>query len=202
MTKPLYHIRQAMASDATQLAPLIYEAIEDVAHCFTASSYHPLVLDRLAALVIAPGTRFYYGYATVAVEIVDGTEYIIGLGTGYKADALIELTQTSIEVANRMAWGIDDLITKRLLEDFEGVPGTYYIDHLAVCGSRRGSGVGKTLLSKLFELATRDGFNQLSILADCHNPRALALYRRLGFQQIGVIEANGHRYHQCVKEVT
>ena len=54
----------------------------------------------------------------------------------------------------------------------------------------RGRGVGRSLLTALFELARAEGFMALSLSVDPGNAPALALYRSLGFEVVGNEDGN------------
>lgn len=58
---------------------------------------------------------------------------------------------------------------------------TLYVDHLAVAADARGRGIGTALLTAAVALARQQGFGQLRLDVVDTNPRARALYERLGF---------------------
>ena len=60
------------------------------------------------------------------------------------------------------------------------------ISDLVVAKGQRGQGVGSALIHCLLAIATREGFPAVEIGAALSNPRALALYRRLGFTDLRV----------------
>lgn len=57
---------------------------------------------------------------------------------------------------------------------------------IAVRPAARGCGVGGRLLLSLLEVAAEHGLRQVSLSVEVDNP-ALRLYRRLGFQAVGVV---------------
>lgn len=58
---------------------------------------------------------------------------------------------------------------------------------ISVARERRGSGVGTALLEALIAWARESDIHRLEIRAHSNNPRALALYRRLGFEDEGLL---------------
>jgi ribosomal protein S18 acetylase RimI-like enzyme len=61
---------------------------------------------------------------------------------------------------------------------------------IAVVPSRRGRGIGELLLSSLLERAKADGYGQVSLSVERHNP-ALRLYEKHGFR---VVREAGNSY--------
>jgi L-amino acid N-acyltransferase YncA len=55
----------------------------------------------------------------------------------------------------------------------------------------RGIGVGTALLGRLIELAREIGFHKLVLAGFPHNAASIALYRRLGFREVGVYREQG-----------
>jgi L-amino acid N-acyltransferase YncA len=55
----------------------------------------------------------------------------------------------------------------------------------------RGKGAGTALLSRLIELAREIGFHKLVLAGFPHNAAGVALYRRLGFREVGVYREQG-----------
>lgn len=60
------------------------------------------------------------------------------------------------------------------------------ISDLVVARGRRGQGIGSALIHCLLNLAALERFTAVEIGAALSNPRALALYRRLGFSDLRV----------------
>jgi ribosomal protein S18 acetylase RimI-like enzyme len=50
--------------------------------------------------------------------------------------------------------------------------------------SYQGTGIGRALLDAVVALARRDGAERIWLSVDPHNARAIALYRRAGFQRV------------------
>ncbi|MCG8617585.1 MAG: GNAT family N-acetyltransferase, partial [Desulfobacterales bacterium] len=64
------------------------------------------------------------------------------------------------------------------------VPGEAYVDGVAVAGGFRGMGIGSGLLAALEKRAYGRGMERLTLEVIDSNPRAHALYLRLGFRDV------------------
>lgn len=62
---------------------------------------------------------------------------------------------------------------------------TLQMDGICVSTQARGQGVGQALFARLFDLARDRGFDRVTLDVINTNPRARALYDRLGFQATG-----------------
>ncbi len=60
-----------------------------------------------------------------------------------------------------------------------------------VARASRGMGVGTALLERLVELGREIGFHKLVLAGFPHNAASVALYRRLGFREVGVYREQG-----------
>jgi ribosomal protein S18 acetylase RimI-like enzyme len=67
----------------------------------------------------------------------------------------------------------------------ERAHGSYHINSVAVAPECRGSGIGNRLMALATSAALQRGFTELSLNVFEQNSRAVALYRRLGFQVAG-----------------
>jgi ribosomal protein S18 acetylase RimI-like enzyme len=69
------------------------------------------------------------------------------------------------------------------------------ISDLVVCAERRGQGIGTALIQALVQQARERAIARVEIGVALNNPRALALYRRLGFSDNRVVhlDLNGER---------
>ena len=72
-------------------------------------------------------------------------------------------------------------------------PRTAEISDLIVAPGRRGQGIGTAIITYLEQHAEKFGATHLEIGVALSNPRALALYRRLGFEDFRTLEIDlGH----------
>jgi ribosomal protein S18 acetylase RimI-like enzyme len=73
-------------------------------------------------------------------------------------------------------------ISKTYTFDLEGVPGTIYIDSIAVKEEYQGLGISKKLFNYIFKHYEQD----LSLLVEQHKETTKAYYERLGFENQGL----------------
>jgi ribosomal protein S18 acetylase RimI-like enzyme len=59
--------------------------------------------------------------------------------------------------------------------------GLHYLAHLGVSPELRGQGIGRALVGYLIAQGLEQGRQRLALDVACSNPRAQALYERLGF---------------------
>ena len=81
--------------------------------------------------------------------------------------------------------------------DYSGMPdetqeGEFYIDSLAVSRNFRGKGFATELLKAAIERAKELRLPAVGLLVDKGNPKAEALYTRLGFEYVNDATWGGH----------
>jgi ribosomal protein S18 acetylase RimI-like enzyme len=64
-----------------------------------------------------------------------------------------------------------------------------YLGTFAVAPSSRGSGVARELLEEVIAMLKAQGVLRVELMLESDNPRALAFYKKLGFEQEGVMRA-------------
>ncbi len=187
-------IRSATGNDAHEIAPLIYDAIGDLALFFTGSHSADEAIKRLESCIESEFTRFSYRYAYV-VEKTGPYSQVVAVGSAYDASLESALTQATINLSEQRGWPIRSEVKDRLLKERESLEDTFYIDHVAVNNSWQGLRLGTKLVQALCKRGFSEGFCAISLLADKENPEAQRLYARLGFSFVGQVEANGHVYN-------
>ena len=70
--------------------------------------------------------------------------------------------------------------------------GEFYIDSLAVSSNFRGKGIASQLLQATIERGAELGIPTVGLLVDKGNPKAEALYQRLGFVYVNDSTWGGH----------
>ncbi|MEM7319872.1 MAG: GNAT family N-acetyltransferase [Pseudomonadota bacterium] len=73
-------------------------------------------------------------------------------------------------------------------------PGVFQMDGIFVEESARGQGIGSRLLTAIAEHAIAQGASEVQLDVIDINPRARALYERVGFRPIGTEETGPFRY--------
>jgi len=113
-----------------------------------------------------------YEYCWVAQQ---GTR-AIGMMHAYPIDGLAEAPSDPRLTADRLA------VLAPLAALDEQARGSYKINAVAVYPDCRGSGIGNHLMALATADARQQGFAEASLVVFEQNSRAVALYRRLGFE--------------------
>ncbi|MEC1180811.1 GNAT family N-acetyltransferase [Metasolibacillus meyeri] len=162
-------IQQAQVKDAAHIAPLIYDAIGDIAHRLTGETEEQAVLATLTELIKRTDNRHSYLYTYVAKQ----EDTLLGIAVLYDG-----LTAKELD-ANLAAW----LQAKNAstIIDAEAHDDEFYIDTVCVTPHARGLGIGTKLLKFAEEQAIAKGYTKLSLNVELEKDKARALYERLGF---------------------
>ena len=78
-----------------------------------------------------------------------------------------------------------DRLCAFLLAQRRGVAGSPYIASIAVAPEFRGAGVGSQMMAFIEGIFRNDGARHIFLCVSSFNPRARALYLRLGYAQVG-----------------
>lgn len=192
-------LRKGKKEDFDQVFPLIIMAIEDLANQFTSTSNNEILKERMRAVYNATETRFAKEFAIVIESVEQGK--VAGVGFAYPGRVMKHLTQRSLEVCQALGAQYENEDFQRLLDSKEAEDDEFYIDNLAVYEDFRGLGLSKTIISTLEEEGKKQGFDKVSILADINNPKAKAIYEKMGYLADNIYEVLGHNYHHLVKEI-
>ncbi|WP_047375469.1 GNAT family N-acetyltransferase [Exiguobacterium sp. ZOR0005] len=183
------NIRQAKPTEATNVAPLVYAAIHDIAYTLTGTTEKEQVLERLAMWISRPANRL--SYENIWVADVDHT--IAGIIIAYPGEA---------------AAALDEPIQRWLLQagqigqlDVETEGNVLYIDSVAVDTRFGGRGIGTNLIRHVIGHARASGIPVVTLNVDQSNPAASRLYERLGFQKEKEIDISGARFDYMALEV-
>lgn len=162
-------IRQATPQDAKMVAPLIYDAIGDIANNLTGEQELPKVLSSLEKFVTETSNRHSYLNTFVAVQ----AEEILGivvLYDGKQGDVLDR--QLEKQLATK---GINVTL------DVEAHQDEYYIDTICVAKNARGLGIGTKLLQFAEHYGRELGYNKISLNVELEKLDARRLYERMGY---------------------
>lgn len=76
-------------------------------------------------------------------------------------------------------------------------------DSVYVAKDATGLGIGGMLLGTLIERCTAAGFRQMiAVIGDSENHGSIALHRKMGFRQVGIIEKIGFKFGKWLDSVT
>ena len=177
-------IREARPEEAGRIADLIIMAMTEECCLHFCGPDHDIDDFRrvMTSLVARPDTQYSYNNTLVAT-IEDN---IVGICVSYDGALLHQLRQPFIDAA-LYEWGIDH----SSIPD-ETQAGELYIDSLAVDPAYRGRGIARLLLEASVEKSKRMNLPSTGLLVDVGNPRAEALYNKVGFQYAGTNSWGGH----------
>jgi ribosomal protein S18 acetylase RimI-like enzyme len=168
-------IRRATLSDARSLAELIEIAGDGIPTYLWSRMAKPgeTPLDVGEQRVRREEGGFSYRHATVAEMAGE----VVGMILAYR------LPDVSDEDRGALA-ELPEFLRPFVELEFE-VPGSFYINALAVRAPYRSHGIGARLLRKVEGQAIEAGCHRMSVQHFLRNPRAGAFYRRHGFRLAG-----------------
>jgi ribosomal protein S18 acetylase RimI-like enzyme len=166
-------LRRATEADVPDLARLLIIA----AHGIIDALYRDLVpgvsTEKLFEWRFTQaGSARSYEYCWVAQQ----GPRTIGMLHAYPMDALADTPSDPRLTADRRA------VLAPFVALGKAAHGSYHINAVAVSPEYRGSGIGNRLMALATSEAQRLGFVDVSLLVFEQNSRAVALYRRLGFE--------------------
>ncbi len=183
-----FTLRPATPEDAPFIAKVMIEAIHRnalLADGALKEEYHDTFL-RVMPIVLRTDTLYSWKHTTIA-QMEDGTP-IAGI-IAYEGKDYREMRHTTFAL-------LADLLDFDPTQmDDEARPGELYIDSLATMPPYRGTGVGRTLLQHWIEKAQEQRLTA-TLAVSPENPRALALYERLGFRDAGPLFIFGENYRR------
>lgn len=182
-------IRQADIKDANTIAPLIYDAIGDIANNLTGQDALPEVLASLAQFVTEKTNRHSYLNTFVAEQ----NDEILGIVVlydgqlGYDLDRQLEaqLTKKGIHVSLDVEAHLDE----------------YYIDTICVAKKARGLGIGTKLLQFAEQQGKLLGYDKISLNVELEKEDARRLYERIGYQKTEPWTIINEPFHHMVKQL-
>ncbi|WP_214703851.1 MULTISPECIES: GNAT family N-acetyltransferase [unclassified Exiguobacterium] len=183
------NIRQATKQDSKQIAPLMYQAIHEIAYTLTASKNTSEVLEGLAGWVEHPKNRL--SHKNIWVADVEGE--VAGIIISYRGDEAEELDRPIREWLK--ARGSEEEL------DVETEGHVQYIDSLAVAEAFGGQGIGTKLIEHICTVAEEHRVPAVTLNVDQENVAAHRLYTRLGFQKEKEINISGAKFDYMKKEI-
>ena len=177
-------IREARPEEAGRIADLIIMAMtEECCLHFCGPDHDIDDFRRVMKSLVARTDTQYSCLNTLVVAIEDN---IVGICVSYDGGMLHSLRQPFIEAA-KQEWGMDH----SGISD-ETQAGELYLDSLAVDPAYRGRGIASLLLRATIDKSRALGLPATGLLVDVGNPKAEALYNKVGFQYAGTISWGGH----------
>ncbi len=179
-------VRHARREDAPTVARLFMmawpmDSFLAMSPELTEESFAEMVREYVAA----DGTL--YSYANTFVAEADGV--VAGAICGYDGARCRELKRPILEDFARRFPDANNSFG-----DYdETEAGEFYLDSIGVDPSMRSLGIGSKLFEAMLGYAAENGFSRAGLLVDVDNPKAEALYFRLGFRQCGFKDFFGHQ---------
>lgn len=182
-------IRQAQIPDASSIAPLIYDAIGDIANNLTGEQELVKILASLQQFVTETTNRHSYLNTFVAVQ----DDVILGIVVLYDGKQGDELDrQLEAQLATK---GIHVSL------DVEAHDDEYYIDTICVSEKARGMGIGTKLLQFAAQQGKELGYEKLSLNVELEKTDARRLYERMGYKVTEPWTIINEPFHHMVKSL-
>ena len=159
-------IRPATPTDAVAVAPLMFQAMEEIIYKMIGKPHKEEAIALLAQLFAQKNNQYSYENAWVYEEAGS----VVGSIIAYDGAQLHALRAPVLKQIQEH-YGIEIV-----LED-ETTDGELYIDTLSVLPTAQGQGIGSKLIQHLKNVTKQP----LGLLVDVQNPAAERLYTRLGF---------------------
>ena len=169
-----YKIRQAKKDNSSDITPLIFEAIGNIAYRITGETIEQNMLAKLQKLVEDEHNRHSYINTFVAL---DEDANVLGIIVLYDGKKGAELDRA---LENR----IYNETGQKISIDIEAYDDEYYIDTVCVSTKARGLGIGTALLNFAEQQAITLGYSKLALNVEVEKTQARALYKRIGFEEV------------------
>ena len=175
--------RPARADDVDDAIPLIYSSGPLAFDFVFGSDRFPATEFLRRAFITGKGT---FGYNNHVVGVRNGK--VVATGAGYSSDTTVPYTlavATQIVKAYRFG-AVGQILTGLRIERVIKPPakGTHYVAHLGVTPEARGTGIGSALVEHLHDQGRQLGRTVAELDVAVTNPRAQALYERLGYRVV------------------
>lgn len=169
------NIRSANPNDYKQVAPLIVQAMEDLACTFANTENAEKAIPLFEYFFQQKENQYSYENTLVYEE----NNEVVGSITAYDGTFLIKYREPFLKYI-AAHYHVKDLVIEN-----ETIQGEFYIDTLSVYPKFQGKGIGSKLLLAIKEKAQKEGHKKIGLLVDLKNPNAKKLYLALGFESVG-----------------
>lgn len=169
------NIRPARPEDFEQVAPLIIQAMEDLACMFANTEDPQMAIPLFEYFFQQKGNQYSFENSLVWED----AGKIAGSIIAYDGALLPIYREPFLEYI------AENYNVKNLVIENETLKGELYIDTLSVFPKHQGKGIGSKLLLAIKAKAKEEGHNKLGLLVDLKNPSAKKLYSALGFESVG-----------------
>jgi len=184
-------IRAAKPSDAESVAPLIIQAMGDLAKKFTNSDDLGIIIPVFEYFFRQQGNQYSFENTLV----FQNESEVLGSINAYDGANLQELRKPFLAY----------LAKNYGLKDFNPEPeteaGEFYLDAISVNPIMQGKGIGKLLIQAGINWAAKLEHTKVGLLVEISNKGALKLYQNMGFQIQNEKPFIGGMYYHMVYEM-
>ncbi|MFB5546777.1 GNAT family N-acetyltransferase [Bacillus cereus] len=185
-------IRKAKKTDAKLVAPLLYNALHEIAEKITGSTVETEVLLGLETWFSKEKNRLSYENCFVYEQ--DGGA--VGVIVAYHGS---EATMLDAPIVHHLReLHKDESITLEKEAELD----EYYIDTLSVSSVYGGKGIGSKLIEAAEIYATEKEHEKIALLVNLENKRAYSLYEKLGYKKDQIVMLVGEPYAHLVKPLS
>jgi ribosomal protein S18 acetylase RimI-like enzyme len=184
-------IRNAEPRDAPYVAPLLVQAMGDLATFFTSNTGKAEELNLFETFFSQKGDQ--YSFENTIVFEMNGE--VLGSSNGYDGGKLRALKEPFIKYI-KTKYSIQFPVS-----DEETEPGEFYIDCVSVSPEEQGKGIGTQLLRAMIERGKQLNFKKIGLIVDVYNLEAKRLYTHLGFEKIKDKSFIGKRYEHLQLQI-
>ena len=181
-------IKQAQKHNITNISTLILDAIHNIANTLTGENEKSKILETLDKYITMDTNRLSYKN----IWIYEKENQTVGLILAYNSNDVEKLDAPILKhLSSKNIFR--DSFDKECFED------EFYIDTISVSEEFQGKGIAKEFFAFIEKEAKNVGFEKVSLLVDFKNPKALALYKKIGFKKNTILEVSNHQYHHMIK---
>lgn len=183
-------IREATPDDAKAVAPLIIQAMGELANKFSNTTDADETLALFDYLFKLKNNQYSYQHTLVYIE----NGIILGSLNAYDGGKLAELRKTFLDLVNHNSSTV-------FSPEAETEIGEFYLDTISVHPTAQGKGIGKQLIDAGINWAVALNLNKVGLLVEVANERALALYETKGFKIQNQKKFMGGSYNHMVYQI-
>jgi len=185
------NIRQAYSEDFKQVAPLIVQAMEDLACTFANTDRIENSFPLFEHFFQLKANQYSFEHTLVYEE----EDIIMGSITFYDGKLLPHYRKPFL------AYIAEKYKVKNLVIEDETNPDEIYIDTVSVSPKHQGKGIGKKLIAAAIAQSKEENHKKIGLLVDFKNPNAKKLYSALGFEGIGKKQLGNNVYEHLQLEL-
>ncbi|KQR70244.1 GNAT family N-acetyltransferase [Pedobacter sp. Leaf176] len=165
-------IRKAKPEDAEAVAPLIIQAMGELANKFSNTTDAIKTLGLFEYFFSQQNNQYSYENTLVFEE----NNQILGTLNAYDGGKLAELRKKFTEYISLHS------DVKDFNPEEETEAGEFYFDTISVAPSAQGKGIGKQLIAAGIAWAEKTGHKNVGLLVEVENEKAFKLYQSKGFE--------------------